>query len=99
MSELETDNLEDVIDDEIEMLDAEVHDDEPIVESAFDRPGEWYVVRCFSGHEKKVADALNTLVENQDLKNEIYEIVIPEEDVIEIRREKRVTVKIGRAHV
>ena len=93
MSELETDNLEDVIDDEIEMLDAEVHDDEPIVESAFDRPGEWYVVRCFSGHEKKVADALNTLVENQDLKNEIYEIVIPEEDVIEIRREKRVTTK------
>ena len=78
MSELETDNLEDVIDDEIEMLDAEVHDDEPIVESAFDRPGEWYVVRCFSGHEKKVADALNTLVENQDLKNEIYEIVIPD---------------------
>ena len=38
MSELETDNLEDVIDDEIEMLDAEVHEDEPIVESAFDRP-------------------------------------------------------------
>ena len=48
MSELETDNLEDVIDDEIEMLDAEVHEDEPTVESAFDRPGEWYVVRCFS---------------------------------------------------
>ncbi|MBU6233285.1 MAG: transcription termination/antitermination factor NusG [Acidobacteria bacterium] len=97
MSEFETDNLEDVIesDDDRDLVDTdtEVFDDEPVVESAADRPGEWYVVRCFSGHEKKVSDALMTLIENQGLQNEIYEIVIPEEDVIEIRREKRVTVK------
>jgi transcriptional antiterminator NusG len=95
MSEFETDNLEDVIetDDELDAVDVDVIDVEPVVESAYDRPGEWYVVRCFSGHEMKVFEALKTLVVNQGLQDQIYEIVIPEEDVIEIRREKRVTVK------
>jgi transcriptional antiterminator NusG len=95
MSEFESDNVKDSLESDValDVEDVEIFDDEPIAESAFDRPGRWYVVRCFSGHEMKVAEALRTVIKNQHLEDDIYEIVIPEEDVIEIRREKRVTTK------
>jgi hypothetical protein len=35
---------------EITILDDGV-DEEPVAESAFDRPGRWYIVHTFAGHE------------------------------------------------
>jgi transcriptional antiterminator NusG len=52
---------------------------------------DWYVVRCFSGHEKKVKEYLEREIELQDLGDKIREILIPTEKVIEIRSGKKRT--------
>src|ERR1019366_6880398 len=75
---------------EITILDEGV-DDEPVVESAFDRPGRWYIVHTFAGHEQKVIGALN-IIKSRELSESIYEIYLPEEDVTEFKSGKKVTV-------
>jgi len=52
---------------------------------------DWYVVRCFSGHEKKVKEYLEREIELQGLEDKITEILIPTETVIEIRSGKKRT--------
>ena len=58
-----------------------------------DRPGtlEWYVVHTYSGYENKVKDNLEKAVENNGMQNLIQEVVVPAEEVMEIRNGKRVT--------
>jgi len=95
MSDIEIEVTEEEVFDDVNDAanDVEIFDDEPVAESAFDRPGRWYVVRTFAGHEAKVANSLNIVIKNRGLEEEIFEVFIPEEDVTEIRRDKRVTVK------
>lgn len=47
----------------------------------------WYVAHTFSGYENKVANDLQTKVENQNLTDMIQEIVIPTETVVEIKED------------
>ena len=58
-----------------------------------DRPGtlEWYVVHTYAGYENKVKDNLEKAVENNGMQNLIQEVVVPTEEVVEIRNGKRVT--------
>lgn len=58
-----------------------------------DRPGtlEWYVVHTYSGYENKVKDNLEKAVENNGMQNLIQEVVVPTEEVVEIKNGKRVT--------
>ncbi len=60
---------------------------------AEDRPGtlEWYVVHTYSGYENKVKDNLEKAVENNGMQSLITEVVVPTEEVVEIRNGKRVT--------
>ena len=60
---------------------------------AEDRPGtlEWYVVHTYSGYENKVKDNLEKAVENNGMQNLITEVIVPTEEVVEIRNGKRVT--------
>lgn len=51
----------------------------------------WYVVRCFSGHEKKVKEYLEREIDMQGLDDRITEVLIPTETVIEIRAGKKRT--------
>ncbi len=67
-------------------------DDEPVAESAFDRPGRWYVVHTFAGHEAKVISSLNNIIKSRDLSERIYELFVPEEDVTEFKNGKKATV-------
>ncbi|MDZ7689701.1 MAG: transcription termination/antitermination NusG family protein [Balneolaceae bacterium] len=52
---------------------------------------DWYVVRCFSGHEKKVKEYLEREIDLQGMEDKINEILIPTETVIEIRSGKKRT--------
>lgn len=52
----------------------------------------WYSVSVLSNYEKKVAENIRTTAEEEGLSDQIVEVVVPEEDVIEIRRGKKVTV-------
>src|SRR5690625_7864405 len=52
---------------------------------------EWYVVRCFSGHERKVKEYLTREIEERGDEYKIKEILIPTETVVEIRSGKKRT--------
>lgn len=51
----------------------------------------WYVVRCFSSHEKKVKEFLDREIEDQDLSDKIVDVLVPTETVVEIRGGKKRT--------
>ena len=51
----------------------------------------WYVLRTFSGHEKKVRRYLESEIERLDLDDDISEILIPTETVFEMRGGKKKT--------
>jgi len=95
MSDLETTATGEHTADGDEILDVTIIEDapeEPVVESAFDRSGRWYIVHTFAGHEQKVIGALNNIIKSRELSESIYEIYLPEEDVTEFKSGKKVTV-------
>ena len=55
-----------------------------------DRTKQWYIVHTYSGFEKKVAESLAQRVQAYGLQEEIGEILIPTEDVVEMRGGKKV---------
>jgi len=50
----------------------------------------WYIVHTYSGFEKKVAETLRSRVEAAGLQEQFGEIMLPTEDVIEMRAGKKV---------
>lgn len=50
----------------------------------------WYSVSVLSNFEKKVADQIRTAVIEAGLQEEIEEVLVPTEEVIEVRRGKKV---------
>jgi transcriptional antiterminator NusG len=50
----------------------------------------WYIVHTYSGFEKKVAESLQQRVAAYGLQSEIGEILIPTEDVVEMRGGRKV---------
>lgn len=53
----------------------------------------WYVIHTYSGHEKKVKNALEQRIESMRLKNQVLEIFVPTQDKIQIREGAKETVK------
>lgn len=53
----------------------------------------WYSVSVLSNYEKKVAEAIKDGVRQQGLGDEIEEVMVPTEDVTELRRGRKVTVE------
>ena len=51
----------------------------------------WYSVSVLSNFEKKVAEAIRQAVAEKGLEEQIDEVLVPTEEVIEIRRGKKVT--------
>jgi len=59
----------------------------------YDLPGEWFVLNAQSGHEKKVRTNILTRLKNLHLEDKVYEVVIPTDEVVEIRNGKKVNVE------
>ena len=51
----------------------------------------WYSVSVLSNFEKKIAETIRTTAEEQGLADQIAEVLVPTEEVIEVRRGKKVT--------
>ena len=51
--------------------------------------GEWYILQCFSNQEYKVQARIHELVERENLKANVLRILVPEEEVVEIKNNKR----------
>ena len=61
--------------------------------SPYDRPGRWYVVHTYAGYENKVKSNLESRISSMNMEDHIYEVVIPMEEVIEVKNGKRVPVQ------
>lgn len=57
--------------------------------SPYDKPGDWYVVHTYAGHEKQVESNLKSRIQSMNMEGAIFEIVIPMEDVVEFKAGKK----------
>jgi transcriptional antiterminator NusG len=51
----------------------------------------WYIVNTYSNFEKKVAEAIREKAEQTGLSDEFEEVLVPTEEVVEMRRGRKVT--------
>jgi len=49
----------------------------------------WYVIHCYSGYENKVRHNLEQRIETMGMKDQIFDVVIPTQEEIEVRDGKR----------
>jgi transcriptional antiterminator NusG len=64
--------------------DAEGH---PVVREWL--PGDWFVVHTYAGYENKVKTNLESRISSMNMEEKIFEVVIPVEDVMEIKSGKK----------
>jgi transcriptional antiterminator NusG len=79
--------------------------DEPAAHEAAPEPSEepaaepepsakqWFIIHTYSGFEQKVADSLRSRAEAFGFANQIGQLLIPTEEVVELRAGKKVTSK------
>jgi transcriptional antiterminator NusG len=79
-----------VIDEEAGEDEEEVAPREP---SPYERPGDWFVVHTYAGYENKVKQNLASRVRSMNVEEQIFEVVIPMEDVIEFKGGRKVVVQ------
>ena len=53
----------------------------------------WYVIHSYSGYEKKVKDNLESRIESMGMQDYIFQVVVPTEEVVELRDGRRRTVE------
>lgn len=49
----------------------------------------WYIIYTYSGYEKKVQADLEKRIENLQLTDTVFRIIVPEEEVVEVKRGKK----------
>lgn len=64
-----------------------------IINSEKNSDSKWFVVHTASGHEVRVMETLRQRIETMNLKNNIFEMLVPTQDKIVIRGGKKVQVK------
>ena len=66
---------------------------EPIPVAEAEDSKHWYIIHTYSGFERKVAESLKTRADAFGFAEQIGQILIPEEEVVELRNGKKVTSK------
>lgn len=66
---------------------------EPEAETSESYSHDWYVIHCYSGYENKVKHNLEQRIETMQMQNQIFQVVVPTEDEMEVRNGKRRTVE------
>ena len=54
---------------------------------------DWFVVHCYSGYENKVRYNLEQRIETMDMKDMIFDVIIPTQEEVEVKDGKRRTVE------
>jgi transcriptional antiterminator NusG len=75
-----------------EHVAAEGHAEEPVV-AAEPSTMNWFIIHTYSGFEQKVAESLRSRGDAFGFSHQIGQILIPTEEVIELRNGKKVTSK------
>lgn len=66
---------------------------EPVAEIPAEGGPAWYVVHCYSGYENKVRHNLEQRIETMNMKDFIFDVVVPTEEEIEVKEGKRRTIE------
>lgn len=72
---------------------AEPHHAEGGADEHAEAPKNWYIIHAYSGFENKVAESLRTRAEAFGFAGSIGQILIPTEEVVELRGGKKITSK------
>lgn len=88
---------EDVTSEDAASDDAEASVEEPAAEDPLEafrrelwaKPGDWFVVHTYSGMEKRVKHNLENRIISLNMEDYIHEIVVPTEEVAEIKNGQR----------
>jgi transcriptional antiterminator NusG len=69
--------------------------EEPAAAGGYDEasPKKWFIIHTYSGFENKVAESLKTRADAFGFADKIGQILIPTEEVVELRNGKKVTSK------
>jgi len=78
----------------VEVAEAQAEDliEETETEAELSEPEDsraWYVVHCYSGYENKVKHNLEQRIDTMQMESQIFQVVVPTEDEIEVRDGKR----------
>ena len=78
--------------------DGDIESDENDPNAEFRRalrvaPGDWYVVHSYAGYEKKVKGNLQNRIQSLNMEDYIFQIEVPEEEIMEIKNGQRKQVK------
>jgi transcriptional antiterminator NusG len=76
------------VDEEAAEVPAEAEEEAEQVEVPADGRA-WYVIHCYSGYEAKVRHNLEQRIETMQMQDQIFQVVVPTEDEIEVRDGKR----------
>ncbi|MDZ7744970.1 MAG: transcription termination/antitermination protein NusG [Candidatus Saccharibacteria bacterium] len=53
----------------------------------------WYAIHTYSGYEEKVAESIRQRAESLDMKDKIFQVLVPKEKMIEVKNGKRKVVE------
>lgn len=67
--------------------------DELARESTTENDVDWYVIHTYSGYENKVKQNLEHRIESMEMRDQIFRVIVPDEEQIEIKNGQRKTVK------
>ena len=85
------DKIEDAVDEAAE----EKKDVAPVssnIKQGGDNEPHWYVVHTYSGYENKVKADIEKTIENRRLQEQMFEVMVPVQDVVEVKNGARKTV-------
>jgi transcriptional antiterminator NusG len=73
--------------------EGEEYEEEERIIPPNERPGDWYVIHTYAGYENKVKANLRSRISSMNAEELIFEVVIPMEDVMEIKQGKKQVVQ------
>ncbi|MGH2699943.1 MAG: transcription termination/antitermination protein NusG [Actinomycetota bacterium] len=71
----------------------EIDDYETTFVPPTERPGDWLVIHTYAGYENRVKTNLMSRIQSMNVDDKIFEVVIPMEDVMEIKQGRKQVVQ------
>ncbi len=59
----------------------------------YDTNRNWYAIHTYSGYEEKVAESIRQRADSLDMKDKIFQVLVPKEKMIEVKNGKRKVVE------
>lgn len=64
-----------------------------LMNKRYDSQKNWYAIHTYSGYEEKVAESIRQRADSLDMKDKIFQVLVPKEKMIEVKNGKRKVVE------